>query len=219
MASSNKDQLHNRITELIDTLSTNNDRLQLQDQRFPQIEIDLLRKAAIELYDTINKLHFANLKSEAPTITKVEPVKPIIEPAPEEVIETVEEIKNVEAKPMAELKIESPKLVEKVKPPKETKTPVKDNSGSSKRLHEKLKNSKLASIKTGISISKRYELQHLLFQDNKALYEQCLKDIDSCSDLVSAETNLKRFSNDLGWDEESKIFTEFSSFVQRRFIE
>jgi hypothetical protein len=55
-------ELHRKISELTELISVNNNRLFLHDDKIAQLEIDLLRKNAIELYEQINMLHIANLR-------------------------------------------------------------------------------------------------------------------------------------------------------------
>lgn len=55
-------ELHQKISELTELISVNNSRLFLHDDKIAQLEIDLLRKNAIELYEQINILHITNLR-------------------------------------------------------------------------------------------------------------------------------------------------------------
>jgi hypothetical protein len=243
MAQLNKEDLHHKISSLIDSIGTNNNRLLLQDQRFPQIEIDLLRKTAIELYDTINQLHIANLQSSKPIEKEaakemdtrvVEPIKAkpetvseLIEEAPESEPEenTIQEVepKQEQTKPLAE---ESMPDTKAEKAPENAEESIVDNkktksanSGGKKRLHEKLKSSKITSIKKAISISKRYELQHILFQDNKGLYNKSLEELDAMRSLADARSYASDLSKQLGWDPDHKLVIEFDTYLERRFAE
>lgn len=57
--------IHEKIAEITELININNNRLFLHDEKIAQIEIDVLRKNAIELYEQINLLHITNLKSKA----------------------------------------------------------------------------------------------------------------------------------------------------------
>lgn len=240
MASGKKAELHDKINELIDSLQTNNHRLMLNDGRFPQIEIDLLRKAAIELYDTINLLHLENLKSprstpkvEEPVIEEkeevevVEEVQPVVEEAPviEEVVEATEIEEEVVEEPVVEpdpepeppqAKVEE--TIAEVEQPTKSSEKASTENGSSRRLHERLKNAKISSIKKAISISKRYELQHLLFADNKSLYNKTLDEIDAMGSIEEAEAYFDGLSKKLEWDPENNLVQEFYSYIERRHM-
>lgn len=62
--------IHEKIAELTELININNNRLFLHDDKIAQLEIDVLRKNAIELYEQINQLHIANLKQkEEPRLT------------------------------------------------------------------------------------------------------------------------------------------------------
>lgn len=56
--------IHEKIAEITELININNNRLFLHDDKIAQIEIDLLRKNAIELYEQINLLHITNLKAK-----------------------------------------------------------------------------------------------------------------------------------------------------------
>lgn len=243
MAHSKKEQLHNKISDLLDSLGTNNTRLQLRDQRFPQIEIDLLRKSAIELYDTINQLHIANLQSDKSTENVQEEIKREVKEAPKEPVvevvnpnppleqsldevtepelddedEAAELVIDFSSEKEEEIAIPEPEEKEEVaaKPEPKKASPA----SSKKRLHEKLKSSKISSIKKAISISKRYELQHHLFQDNKALYNKSLEALDAMNTMDEAQEYTSLLAKQLSWDPDNKLVQEFEGYLERRFAE
>ena len=62
--------IHEKIAELTELININNNRLFLHDDKIAQLEIDVLRKNVIELYEQINLLHINNLKNkEAVSLT------------------------------------------------------------------------------------------------------------------------------------------------------
>jgi hypothetical protein len=56
--------IHEKIAELTELININNNRLFLHDDKIAQLEIDVLRKNVIELYEQINMLHINNLKNK-----------------------------------------------------------------------------------------------------------------------------------------------------------
>lgn len=141
--------IHEKIAELTELININNNRLFLHDDKIAQLEIDVLRKNVIELYEQINLLHINNLKNkEAITLTsanndkialenfEVEEPSPFTEqetPVAEEKVvaptppitipaEIVEEVQNTIKSDKKEAAIETvPEeiIVEKVTPPVE----------------------------------------------------------------------------------------------------
>jgi hypothetical protein len=106
--------IHEKIAELTELININNNRLFLHDDKIAQLEIDVLRKNVIELYEQINLLHINNLKNkEAVSLTSANNDKialenfEVEEPAPE----VKQEIPVVEEKVMPPTP-EIPKLVE-----------------------------------------------------------------------------------------------------------
>lgn len=109
--------IHEKIAELTELININNNRLFLHDDKIAQLEIDVLRKNVIELYEQINLLHINNLKNkEAVVLTsanndkialetfEIEEPNPIVAaPAPE----PIEQEKIVEEIPLVEEKIEA----------------------------------------------------------------------------------------------------------------
>lgn len=66
--STDRSVIHEKIAEITELININNNRLFLHDDKIAQIEIDLLRKNAIELYEQINLLHITNLKSKSTVV-------------------------------------------------------------------------------------------------------------------------------------------------------
>ena len=106
--------IHEKIAELTELININNNRLFLHDDKIAQLEIDVLRKNVIELYEQINLLHINNLKSKAlVTLTSANNDKIALE--------------NFEVEePTPVSKKETPVVEEIVMPPKPPATPPVD---------------------------------------------------------------------------------------------
>lgn len=91
-----RDSIHDKIDELLGLLSINNNRLSLHSESLSMLDIDVLRKQCIELYEHINKLALLPRQSrnlETVSAPKVEiPVPPKVEEpqAKEEIKQTAE---------------------------------------------------------------------------------------------------------------------------------
>ncbi len=179
------------------------------------------------------KLKFTPEMVEAPKVEeKVEVEQVIEEPVAEEPIveqpdvqevveEVVEEIQDVV------VEVPKPEPTPEVKPQKEKKkakksekkTSSKTSSGAGGDIYHKLKNTKLESIKKGISISKRYEIQNELFGNDAGLYNQSIQTLDTATNLDEA---VDFFENTLmaerQWDEEDTLVEELRNLLERRYM-
>ncbi len=146
---------------------------------------------------------------------KPEPVAQEVEPTPP----IVKEVVKVEPEPQVVLEEEEapppakPKRKLAQKPAKTQKgTPVND-------VYKRLKNSKITSIKKGISISKRYEIQNQLFDNDPEVYNKSIQTLDTAEDLDHA---MKYLVNNLvvehDWDEESSLVEEIKTLLERRYM-
>lgn len=238
-----REKTHRKIDELATLISVNNNRMLLHEERIPQLDIDLLRKNAIELYEAINMLHIQNLKDKRQaklmeeSVETEEPVEEIVEvvekveetvieePAseeeePEEVVAEEEPI--VEEQPK-EVKKEEPKVVAEEKVVEEKKpepAPKKETKSSGKKvdLYEKLNRSSIESIKRSISISKRYEVQASLFKNDPDAYNDAISRLDNCNNVDEALSILNdELKNSYNWDDEDPLFEELLVLVERRY--
>lgn len=144
---------------------------------------------------------------KAPTVE--EPQVEEVTPEPEVIPEPQPEPEVVAPKPKPK-KVVKPPVVKK----KETKTAATGGD-----VYQRLKNTKLESIKKGISISKRYEIQNELFGNNPEVYNQSMKQLDSAEGLSEAmdylESELMVKHN---WDEEDSLVEEIRVLLERRYM-
>lgn len=224
-----REKTHRKIDELATLISVNNNRMMLHEERIPQLDIDLLRKNAIELYESINLLHIQNLKDKRQSVllekadengtketgvlpeeTVVEPIPEAPEPEPEQIIpepEVAEKTVETEKTLKVSEELHKTEAVEKA-------TPKKDKE----HLYEKLTRSSIESIKKSISISKRYEMQAALFKNDPDAYNSTINKLDSCD---NAEDALNYLNNELksnyGWNDEDPLVEELYLLVERRY--
>ncbi len=207
--------IHEKIASLTETISVNNNRLFLHDEKIAQLEIDVLRKNAIELYEQINMLHLSNLRikgdaqltlEKSDSIALGETVEFIAE-EPEPVKETVTKEPTVQADtPIAETvepespveeKYEEPEI--KVVPIPEIKQPTHPEKAEPPKMEE---NTLIFEIKTEPDSTKKVDAS-----DKKHLFEKYrTSKLESIKKAISV---LKRYEyqNQL-FNGDPKIYTQ-----------
>ena len=179
------------------------------------------------------------IKVEMPTsIVEIEEekVEPEIEPIVEKIQIPVVEIKSTPSyepqrfEPVAEKPIAV--VVPDIKPKVEEKSILdkitEAKSGNS--LHETLSskkeenelshrfaNSKIASIKSAIDISKRFELQSNLFGGDSNAYNNSLSEMDNASNKENALELFNSFASKYHWKHDNELAMELKSFIYRKY--
>ncbi len=183
-------------------------------------------------------------KVEAPIIVEEKKIEtPVAEPPKVEAPIVVEE-KKVEAPVVEPPKVEAPVVIEekKVEAPSPTPPPVSPppvpqpvakveveetkESSLNDRLHKpegsdlasKLQQTPIHDLKKAISINKKFEFINQLFSGDHESYTKSvhyINGLNSGHDATMFFNNLKR---EYAWDEENKLFLEFSDLVRRRFM-
>ena len=131
----------------------------------------------------------------------------------------------IQEKPAAIEEVETPKQekIEEVSQPASTpeKKEVEVPQPSTTRgdLYEKFKHSKLASIKKGISISKRYEIQNELFKNEAESYNEAINSLDNSASLEDAIYLIdNEYSEKYGWEADSPLVDELKILCLRRHM-
>jgi hypothetical protein len=208
-----RDQIHDKIDELLGLLSINNSRLSLHTERLSQLDIDVLRKQCIELYDEINRL--ALKSGTKPSLVDGGKTKPVQTPVTEE----KEVVKAVE-KPQ-----EQENVVKAPEPPSETpKKEVKPFVAKSKKqaeeemlsLFEKFNSKPIDSIAKAISIAKRFEFQSNFFEGEAKDYKEFMSRIDEAGDREEAFSIYHEYKNKLNWDNE-ELKDELKALMYRKY--
>ena len=216
-----RSKLHERISDLLSIMENNNNRLSLHEERISQLDIDVLRKQCIELYEQINRLA---LSGALETDLKVE-VSQGDEPAEAELV--AEEVVPREEKPQAveETKTESPASNSAKKAPVEKQVPEDPHPSIHKKLQEEAEmvslfekfNSKpIDSIAKAINISKRFEFQNNFFDGDASSYKEFIRLIDEAGDRESAFQVYHRYKDELGWVHED-LKDELKSLLYRKY--
>jgi len=213
-----RDNVHDRIDELLGLLSINNNRLSLHGERLSQLDIDVLRKQCIELYEQINTLAIVGRRTKnvetAPVIPPVKPTpKPIVKPKPKVVVE-----QKPEPKPI----IETPKVEPTVEVVKETPKPKKAPPKVKKvveaeiqSLFEKFNSKPIASIPKAISVAKRFEFQSNFFDGDFKAYNEFMGKLDNAENREAAFEVYTDYKTRLEWDNE-ELKDELKALMYRK---
>lgn len=174
-----RENIHSKIDELLELLSIHNGRLSLHAEKLSQLDIDVLRKQCIDLYDQVNLLALQGKIVAKPSVQKITPQESSSTPAPVEqmITEVVLSKNEIKAQPVEE--IIEPEVV--VIP--EPKLPVKKEKTEDDMLSlfEKFSNQPIESIPKAISLAKRFELQGEFFNDDAEAYNSFMVELDQAS--------------------------------------
>ncbi|HAV25737.1 MAG TPA: hypothetical protein DCX01_06130 [Bacteroidetes bacterium] len=214
-----RDSIHQRIDELLGLLSIHNSRLSLHTERLSQLDIDVLRKQCIDLYDQVNMLALqGKIKSHIPKVAaqkqEVTPAAPIqTKPEEQQVAEAVkaEEV----AEPIKVAAIESPKEEknEAVNPKKSAKPVAEDEMLS---LFEKFSSKPIASIPKAISVAKRFEFQSAFFDGEASEYNGFMAKLDAAEHREEAFEIYREYKVRLRWDNE-ELKDELKALMYRKY--
>ncbi|MCB9261117.1 MAG: hypothetical protein H6607_01910 [Flavobacteriales bacterium] len=155
------------------------------------------------------------LEKEPEVIVEVTRPEPVVLPTPKP--EPVVEVKPIvpETAPIVEEPAKQEPVAPKpnpVAPPKPT-PPVQVND-----VYERLKFTKLESIKKGISISKRYELQNELFGNNPEKYNASISALDTANNFDEAALLLANLGESGNWDMDDALVEELKTLILRRYM-
>lgn len=214
-----RDSIHQRIDELLGLLSIHNSRLSLHTERLSQLDIDVLRKQCIDLYDQVNMLALqGKIKSQTPKVEAPQqeeiPASPIqAKPEQQQVAEAVK-IEEV-AEPIQEAAIEPPKEKKKeVVSPKKSTKPAEDEMLS---LFEKFSSKPIASIPKAISVAKRFEFQSVFFDGEAGDYNGFMAKLDAAEHREEAFGIYHEYKVRLLWDNE-ELKDELKVLMYRKHV-
>ena len=215
-----RDSIHQRIDELLGLLSIQNSRLSLHTERLSQLDIDVLRKQCIDLYDQVNMLALqGKIKVHAPKVAaqkqEVTPAAPIqTKPEQQQVAEAVktEEV----AEPIKAATIESPKEEKKeAVNPKNSAKPLAEDEMLS--LFEKFSSKPITSIPKAISVAKRFEFQSVFFDGETSEYNGFMAKLDAAEHREEAFEIYHDYKVRLRWDNE-ELKDELKVLMYRKHV-
>ena len=239
-----RESIHSKIDELLDVLSINNSRLSLHSEGLSMLDIDVLRKQCIELYEQINKL--ALQPKTVPKLAeklveiKEKPVEKEQEAKPFEEIVNKEPEVVVPEPPIVDMPIEvkapevvEPKTVSSVEKivPKESEpislpkdnVKAKDDTKSHRyeneemrSLFEKFSSKPIESIAKSISVAKRFEFQSNFFDGEAKEYNTFMSLLDGAYDREEAFAIYHAYKSKFKWDNED-LKDELKALMYRKF--
>jgi len=249
----NRESIHRKISEIIELLEVNNNRLFLHEEELSDFDLEYLKKLTLSLYEQIDTLGLNNREStvqpenapvaapvetlvdepEVPQDVEEEPDQEIDETAEDESNEEISQEESPESESVEEatsevedkideteleeeLEVEESPVTEVPDPaPESDQTPTQGNAN----LYERLRLTKIESIKRAISVSKRFELQNSLFDKSAERYNDAINALDSASSIDSANALLEELGEEFEWDMEAELVQELQTILLRRFME
>lgn len=206
-----RDKVHNRIDELLGLISINNNRLSLHSERLSQLDIDVLRKNCIELYEQINMLALQGKRTQ---VVKEE-VMPVAPPKPEPVVLPKQEvIKEVE--PPKVIKQAPPEPKKKLTTPPKRKPKKQPADDEMQSLFERFSSKPIASIAKAMSVAKRFEFQSNLFDGDAASFKKFISELDNATDREDAFRVYHEYKTEHEWDSE-ELKDELKALMYRKF--
>lgn len=198
-----RDNTHQKIDELLGLLSINNNRLSLHNEKLSQLDIDVLRKQCIELYEQINKLALKGKLTSIPsTPTQVKP----------QVKKTV--VAEQLPKQEVDLQKASSEVSESAKSEKPTKS-KKQAEAEMLSLFEKFSSKPIASIPKSISVAKRFEFQSNFFDGDAKAYNEFMSKLDNAKDRDVAFNIYQEYKVERQWDNE-ELKDELKALMYRK---
>lgn len=218
-----------QLYNLYNRLSTADSQVEAKQSEF--------RKTEVVIEPEIQEEPKATPPPKPRFIPEEKPVTPEVKPEPEVISKPTPEPEPVVEQPMIEpepvveepvakpetapaLEPEPEPIAEETKPqPQKKKEPRPAVMPEMNDVYARLKNTKLESIKKGISISKRYEIQNELFGNDPELYNISIKTLDTRENLEDA---LDYLEGDLmvkhNWEEEDSLVEELKTLLVRRYM-
>ncbi|NUM32310.1 MAG: hypothetical protein HUU47_08300 [Bacteroidetes bacterium] len=235
-----KESIHNQIRSILEKFKVQNENLEKEKGKISQLEIDLLRKYCIDLYDLANDLSKTDEPSKETPKKDEPPVKEVFF-EPKTLSETEKSIETKEVKTWDPPKFEP--INEKAKAieiPFEAKTEDKEktsaiidvinetnkktalhetfsNTREKKEMVEKFANSKISKIIDAIDISKRFELQHNLFKSDNRSFTDSINSLENAGSIDMALKIFDHLAARYHWDTKNDLVKEFKSFIYRKY--
>ncbi len=242
-----REYIHSKIDELLEVLSMHNGRLSLHTEKLSQLDIDVLRKQCIDLYDQVNLLALKGKMVAQPSVQKITEQESSFVPAAVEQISTevpvskneiteaakdedlsVASVDSIPApvadtNPLASLDTTPAPVAEIIEPEvvviPEPKLPIKKEKleDDMLSLFEKFSNQPIDSIPKSISLVKRFELQSELFKGEAASYNTFMAELDNASNREQAFEIYHAAKEKYQWENE-ELRDELKVLMYRKYL-
>lgn len=91
------------------------------------------------------------------------------------------------------------------------------NNGSSERLGDKLKNTKLESITSAFTLNDRIRFTKNLFDNNGDTFNAAIQLLDAQKGIIEARDLVQDYASRYEWDMEDKNSVDFIELIERRY--
>lgn len=85
-------------------------------------------------------------------------------------------------------------------------------------IKDQLKQQPIKKLMGAFSLNDRYLFANELFKKDMVLFNETVKTIDSCKNLIEAQEILHQSKTTLNWDAENEWVISFFELVERRFL-
>jgi hypothetical protein len=211
-----RDSIHNRIDELLGLLSINNSRLSLHSEKLSQLDIDVLRKQCIDLYDEVNMLALqGRIKSKIPTpvVAKTPEFSKTLQIPVEKPGSDAEQINQTDEN----FEVTKPITKEEKKPDSATKPKGVKREDEMLSLFEKFSSNPIESIAKGMSVAKRFEFLSVFFDGDNKEYKQFMSSLDAAGGRDAAFAVYHEHKVKYQWDNE-ELKDELKSLMYRKYV-
>jgi hypothetical protein len=200
-----REQIHENIDELLGLMGVQNDRLSLRTEKISQLDIDVLRKQCIELYDEVNKLALmGKLKTTMSPPVSEKPQRKSAEPIPKFTPEIETQIEDVDAESLITTNQTEDRSTKKskVKNPVKTKPSNDTPEDEMLSLFEKFNSKPITSVPRAISVAKRFEFQSEFFDGDASSYKEFMSQLDNAEGREAAFAIYHEAKDRLSWENE-----------------
>ena len=185
----------------------------------PELNLDL----GEEIPTPLVEIEEEKIKPEIVSIPEPEIPKPIVEfkntPSYEpQRFEPVAEKPVAVVVPDIKPKVEEKSILDKMNEtnPRNSLHETLSSKKEENELSHRFANSKIASIKSAIDISKRFELQSNLFGGDSNAYNNSLSEMDNASSKETALELFNSFASKYNWKQDNELAMELKSFIYRK---
>lgn len=231
-----RDSIHQRIDDLLTLISNQNSRLSLHTQKLSQLDIDVLRKQCIDLYDEVNKLALQGKR--VTNTTSQQENEPIAKVASTPKSEEKAEVPPTSADtiPESEIKIshaEVPAIESKntaTQKPEDSKSIASEKANKSKTtstnlateeilsLFQKFSSTPIDSISKGMSLAKRFEFQSAFFDGDRRAYNEFIAALENAENREAAFEIYHAHKDKYEWENE-ELKDELKALIYRKHTE
>ncbi len=202
------EQLRKEFNQVLANIAEHSERFTNRDH-LPALEVSVMMSKINKLQEIAAILkHTIHSKEEKRrSFHKVEPT-------------IVSEIKNQAMVEETEIIIEKSidVSVETKESITEKQTESKSTSTIKTSISDKFSHSPITSLKDAFSLNDRYLFANELFKKDMNLFNETVKTIDSCKNIIEAQEVLHQSKTTLNWDAENERVISFYELVERRFL-